>query len=190
MQVQNLLVVDLQPAYAGASQGSTISTGLMRAVLAQIEAMPSSAKVAALYVNEELSGDTLDTVQEFWLEHGASDALLARVLWVEKSYSFLRGWMDNGVAPAEIEAVVRSLRSQGKWDSRDLPQQQLEALAPAGAELCDAVFRDEGVESLLAQMLGQPWQTCGGARDECLLEVEIALNSAGVLFERLYHLTY
>lgn len=189
-QTTGLLVVDLQPAYAKSSNYSSISAGLMQQVLAHIETMPDEAPVLALHVNEDLSGDTLADVQDFWLERGADDSVIDRIRWSEKSYAFLRGWMDNGIADEDIVATVREMRRQGVWDSRAVCGEELQQLSRRGDQLIDPLFRDEDVERLLTSMRGRHWNTCGGGRDECLLEVELVLRSADLRFERLNHLTY
>ena len=190
--ISGLLVVDLQPAYARPSAGSTISSHLMRNTLAHISALAEDTPVTVLYVCEELSGDTLLDVHDFWLEHGADEALLQRLNWVEKPYGFLRGWMDNGIDEDDICAVLQELRKRSCWDSRDLDDDTLERLSPDGFALDSPLFRDDAVDKLLADALrtGGAWETCGGGQGECLQEVELVLQSGGVPFERLHHLTY
>ena len=186
-----LLVVDLQPAYSRSTgQNSHISRNLMQSVLRHIAGLPADAPLLALYVNEELSGDTFEDVQAFWAERGASDELLERIQWTDKSYAFLRGWMDNGIDQDELCSVLRVLRARNVWDSRNLTIEDIEVHSEKGAELCDPLFRDHDVEAMLPKLTGRDWATCGGARDECLLEVELVLQSADTVFERLHYLTY
>jgi hypothetical protein len=192
MNIENagLLVVDLQPAYSRTDYGSSISAKLMDAVIAHIRELPQDCPVLVLHVNEELSGDTLEDVHEFWLRHGADIELIERCTWAEKSYAFARGWMDNGVNEEEIVQTMAALRRQGRHDSRDMRRDELAELSDRGAELFDPLFLDYDVEALLPRMRGQPWKTCGGGRDECLAEVELVLRSAKIVFERLDALTY
>lgn len=190
--ISGLLVVDLQPAYARPSAGSSISSHLMRNTLAHIASLDDETPVTVLYVCEELSGDTLLDVHEFWREHGADDELIERLNWVEKPFGFLRGWMDNGIDEDDICAVLQELRKRGSWDSRDLPEDTLEKLSSDGFALSSPLFRDEAVDNLLAnaRRAGGHWETCGGGQNECLQEVELVFQSGGVPFERLHHLTY
>lgn len=193
MQSKNpgLLVIDLQPAYARADQACNhITPWLMSRVIEHIRLLPADAPVNAMFVNEELSGDTLPDIQAFWLEHGADDALIERMDWSEKSYAFLRGWMDNGIDEDDIAATLREMRRRSVWDSRDFAPEELAHICPSGSELCDPLLRDQDVETLLQRLRGTNWSTCGGGRDECLKEVELVLRSADIRFERLDHLTY
>jgi hypothetical protein len=190
-----VLVVDLQPAYARPSAGSSISPHLMRHTLAHIAALPGDAPVTVLYVCEELSGDSLQDVHDFWMRHGADEALIDRIDWVEKPYGFLRGWMDNGVDEDDICAVLQELRRPGPLGFARL------ARVPAGRagarRPCPGrplLLRDEAVDALMGAMRRTSgtgtWATCGGGAGECLQEVELVLQSGGVPFERLHHLTY
>ncbi len=184
-----VLVIDLQPAYA-LSSTSSISRYLMRDVLAFLQAQPEDVRIVVVYVNEELSGDTQEDVRGFWAEHGASNELLERCDWVEKSYAFARGWMDNGVSHDDIVEVLRRMRSLRLTDSRDFEAGQLEALSAEGSALLDPLFLEPDLEQLLPRLRERSWQTCGGGRDECLREVELVLQSANVSYERLDTLTY
>ncbi len=182
-----VLLVDLQPGYGGG-----IGRYLMRDVLVELSRLPESVPLYAFYVNEELSGDTLESVQDFWREHGADESLIERIDWREKSYAFFRGWMDNGVASDDIVAVARALRERSLWDSREADEALLTSLSERGAELCDPLWRDENVERLCEELtrLHGPLLTAGGGREECLAEVELALDAWNVPFERQNHLTY
>lgn len=190
-QTPGLLVIDLQPAYARADNGCNhITPRLMCRVIEHIRSLPPDTPIHVLFVNEELSADTLPDVQSFWREHGADEALLERLSWHEKPYAFLRGWMDNGIDEDDIVSTLQGMRRLAAWDSRDLSPETLEQLCESGSQLIDPLLRDHDVESLLPALAGRDWTTCGGGRDECLLEVELVLRSADIRFERLDHLTY
>jgi hypothetical protein len=184
-----VLIVDLQPAYA---RHGALSAHLMHEVIKHLEATPKALPLLALFVNEELSGDTEDCVKMFWQEHGASDELLQRIHWAEKPYAFLRGWMDQGVTAEEIVCVLQHMHGRGVWDSRDLSIEELEPLCSTGASRDSPLFRDRDVEAVAQRMTRHDgcWNTCGGGRDECLAETELVLQACGVEFERLSHLTY
>lgn len=160
----------------------------MSQVVEHLEALPESLPVIALFVNEELSGDKESDVVCFWQEQGASDELLQRITWREKSYAFLRGWTDQGVPEDDIVRVMRHLRALGLGDSRDLFARQLETLSPAGAALDSPLFLDHDVEDV-ARHPGI-WHTCGGGRDECLAEMHLVLQAHGVPYQQLDRLTY
>lgn len=185
--VAGLLVVDLQPAYAQA-----IGNTLVSQVARRLAELPEDVPVCALYVNEELSGDTREDVLEFWLQHDVPTPLLDRIRWIEKPYAFLRGWMDNGVPEGEIVTALAAMRSLECWDSRNLPLDVLQSLSPSGAQLYDPLLRAEELEDLAAilRMREGCWLTAGGGRDECLAEVELVLRSHDIAFLREDTLTY
>ena len=182
-----VLVVDLQPAYTEA-----IAPSLLRQTFAYLQSLPEDLPLVAFWVNNELSGDTEESVRNYWYESGASEELLERIEFREKPYAFLRGWMDQGVPHDAMRAVLKALRDKNIWDSRQLDADTLQSLSEDGSQLADPLFREETVEDVAALMrrYERPWATCGGGRDECLLEVELALSSADVSFERIQYLTY
>lgn len=183
---EGLLLVDLQPAYLGRG-----SCGLMQRVFDHIASLPADTPLIAMYVHEELSGDFLEDVQDFWRRQGASDELVERIQWVEKDYAFLRGWMDNGVDDETIITVLQKMQCLRKTDSRDLEEPLLEELAPHRPQY-DPLIMSEYVFDAVRDMRGTAshWYTCGGGLEACLKEVELVLEAEKLDYSQLSHLTY
>lgn len=177
------LVVDIQPAFAHA-----FTDKLVEEVLATMRAVPDGEPIVVLSVNEECSGDTPESVLDFWVEKGMDEALRERVTFLEKDFGFFRGWMGN-TDDFEIVNVARALRSRRVWDSRELPEELLEELAPTAYLGVDCLFLPHELES--SPILRQhAWEVCGGGRNECLKEVELWMTSANISHQRIDHLTY
>lgn len=187
---KGVLVVDLQPAFAKYHQAGYASSKLVRDTITMLKALDQSVPVVVLYVDEELSGDTLGSIQEFWEDHGADEELVSRIRWVEKTYAFLRGWMDNEIPDEEIHATLKALREKQEWDSRLLDEDHLARIAPSGSKLCSPLFREYPLEELFPALRGSPLLTCGGGKDACLREVELVLESFDIEYSRIPELIY
>lgn len=179
-----LLVVDVQPAYA-----NWMSPRLPTNILAHLRSNPRQP-VMFISVNEELSGDTESDIQEFWADHGLDEDLASGIRFEFKSYAFLRGWMDNGVADDEIVETCRALRQGGIYDSRDIPAETLTELSAEGAELADPLILPYELEILRCFQPGMTLDICGGGRNECLKEMELWLASLDIRCNRIEHLVY
>jgi hypothetical protein len=185
MKHQDLVVVDVQPCYR-----DSVASNMLRALVAEIQGrLAAGGTVWMLYNNEELSGDRIEFIHEFWLGNGLTEDDIESCRWVEKTYAFLRGWMDCGVASDEIVGALKELHRLRVGDSRDLDETFLQGLSPEGAHLGNPLFDSPELQDSGLGLLQQV-ETCGGGRDECLAEVELWLSSRGVCAERLHHLTY
>ena len=179
-----LMVVDVQPGYS-----SAIMPWMPGAILQAMRQTDEDVPILIVSVNEELTGDTPASIEMFWQDHGMDDELFSRVTFLEKPYAFFRGWMDNGVDEDEIVATVQTLRKHRVGDSRNLDSSLLAEIAPHGHTLASPLYLPWELEEQRAYR--QPaWRLCGGARDECLKEVELWLASMCIGFERLDHLVY
>jgi hypothetical protein len=179
-----MLVIDIQPAYAG-----SFGRWFTRDVLERMREVPEDQPIVVVSVNAELSGDDAESISQFWRTQGMDDELFERVAFLEKSYAFFRGWMDNGVPPDEIIQVAREMRRQRKYDSRDICENMHSELSTTGFDLADPLFLPWEMEKE-SRYRQQSWNICGGGRDECLLEVEIWLESCSIEYSRMEHLTY
>lgn len=179
-----LLVVDVQPAYF-----SGMSPRLPGQILSHLADNPSQL-VVFLSVNEELSGDTEESIQEFWADHGLDEDLASRIRFETKPYAFLRSWMDQGVDEDEIVETCRALRRAGLNDSRELPTDALEGLSCEGTALGDPLILPKELDDIRFFRTGMQLDICGGGRYECLKEMELWLAARDITCERLEHLVY
>jgi len=179
-----IIVVDVQPSCDRACRS------LLSELLDYLPSLEAGTSIILLKINEELSGDTLHSFEDYWREAGATDDFLGRVKVIEKSYAFFRGWMDEGVAGDEIAETARVLRRVQKNDSRSLDIATLSDLSEQGAALCDPLFLPDELEMHRQLFVNREWMTCGGGMNECLQEFEIWLDSLDVAYERIGGLCY
>jgi len=180
-----LVVCDVQPAYA---EGWDRLDDLM--ALTSGHDGPVTMLVNA--EEHQLTSDMVGDCMAFWSGHGMSGAALDALRVVDKGYAWLRGWMDNGADEDAIVRVLRRMRADGAWDSRDLdPEVLREAVGGDGwrdwmedEPLALGWIDEATVRSMDGCLL------CGGHREECLREVELLLRAYGVRYELLEEFVY
>lgn len=179
-----LVVVDVQPSYCGAWPR-------LRPLMARASEHEGPL---LLLVNAEDAGTTTDTVdgcREFWLEYGLDEEVLDRARVVDKGYGYLRAWMDLGADEEVIVAALRLMLERGVRDSRDLDPDELRE---AVGDDWQSYMADEPLslgwidDRTLGLMHGA--LICGGARSECLREVEILLRAHRIDYEILDEFVY
>lgn len=174
-----LLVIDVQPEYHASCKH------VAEAVAKRIN--NSRKPVTVFWVGEDYSSDTCDEVRTYLESYGASPTRLAQAKFIEKSYGFFRGWMDNGVAEDIIVQVGQELMRTGKHSSNQLDLEML--LGDEHEDLpCDTLHLPHFDERGLAHF--KHFDVCGGGRDECLAEIELYLRMTGIGATRLEHLIY
>jgi hypothetical protein len=173
-----------------------------------------------MFVNAESMGQTGDTVQsivQYWddtvcpeeerytyddeYQDYVENPDCPTVNWdrfqiVDKGYGYLRSWMDRGIEPSTIIATIRELYQQKKSDSSELefppfnqrtPQQSL--IMGAMQELGgDSLTVDWTSIAQLKRFSGA--YIVGGARDQCLREVELLMNAFNIRYKRIDSLVY
>lgn len=176
----------MQPSCASDFSGTYLLKNLVAEIKVRLKA---KGQVYLVYIQEDLSGNSLAELHEFWEMHGLSESALNKCQFVEKRYAELRGWMDNGIDEDEIVSTVQELRACKVWDSRNLPDGRLEELSEDGSQLLSPLFLSYELEtSPLAKLA--TIDICGGGRDFCLREVELWLESRGAQYNRVEHLVY
>ncbi len=172
-----LLVVDVQPAYAGSCDA--VAKKVARRINNTVK------PVTILWVGEGLTNDSEESVREYLHENGARPGRLAQATFIEKDYGFFRGWMDQGVHHDDIVKVGTQLFQQRLCSSEDL---DLDALfegetpwLPSSDHLVAPAFDARRLLML------DSFETCGGGSDECLAEMELWLQMRGKPYERLHH---
>jgi len=181
----NILVVDVQPAY----------NKFCRFVAPKICNLlnSQSGKMVAMFNDEEMTGDTLDDVYNYYVEYGLNPELIeeGKIKFVEKQYAFLRGWMDNGVSDHNIILGIRAMVTHGVNDSRDLdfrvvfPEDEFEDLE----SMADNIYLPDYIDIAFLRNLS-PFYMCGGGREECLREIELICNAMNIRYKRMNNLIY
>lgn len=177
----NVVVVDVQPAYHATWYAQKIITFLEK----------QKGDIVAFYNSEEFSNDTHDEVVIFWEENGATNELLERITWSEKSYGFLRSWMDEGVSDRIIIKVIRYMVTNNLNDSRDI--EDLQELI--GTNNYNSWMEDDPIyvpnEVSLAKLKSlSPFYLCGGSRSECLREIQLLCNAFNIKHKTIDSLIY
>ena len=189
-----VIVVDVQPEYSGMNDGdeNSVFTEIINFVNQQTGPV-------LMFVNAEdqgLSGDTVQSIREYWDDSGFSPENWRRVQIADKGYGYLRSWMDSGIEPATIIATIRELYQQRKTDSRELqfpasnrrtPQQSL--IMGAMQEMEDDPISVNWTSIAQLKRFSGAY-IVGGARDQCLREVELLMNAFNIRYKRIDSLVY
>jgi len=189
-----VIVVDVQPEYSGMNDGdeNSVFTEIINFVNQQTGPV-------LMFVNAEdqgLSGDTIQSIKEYWDDSGFAPENWRRVQIADKGYGYLRSWMDHGIEPATIIATIRELYQQKKTDSRELqfpasnrrtPQQSL--IMGAMQEMEDDPISVNWTSIAQLKRFSGAY-IVGGARDQCLREVELLMNAFNIRYKRIDSLIY
>ena len=202
-----IIVVDVQPEYSGMMDGdeNSVFTEIINFVNQQTGPV-------LMFVNAEdqgLTGDTINDIQTYWEETVGFDDdeydnnpnYTGPINWnrfeiVDKGYGYLRSWMDYGIEPATIIATIRELYAQKKSDSRELqfpasnrrtPQQSL--IMGVMQEMNDEPLTVNWTSVAQLKRFSGAYMV-GGARDQCLREVELLMNAFNIRYKRIDSLVY
>lgn len=189
-----VIVVDVQPEYSGMNDGdeNSVFTDIINFVNQQTGPV-------LMFVNAEdqgLSGDTIQSIKEYWDDSGFAPENWRRVQIADKGYGYLRSWMDHGIEPAVIIATIRELYQQRKSDSRALQFPPFNKRTPQQSLIMGAMqeMKDDPISvnwtsiAQLKRFTGA--YIVGGARDQCLREVELLMNAFNIRYKRIDSLVY
>ena len=189
-----VIVVDVQPEYSGMNDGdeNSVFTDIINFVNQQTGPV-------LMFVNAEdqgLSGDTIQSIKEYWDDSGFAPENWRRVQIADKGYGYLRSWMDHGIEPAVIIATIRELYQQRESDSRALQFPPFNKRTPQQSLIMGAMqeMKDDPISvnwtsiAQLKRFTGA--YIVGGARDQCLREVELLMNAFNIRYKRIDSLVY
>lgn len=189
---RHLVVVDVQPEYQD-------GFGRMGGELAQFinENMHKLDRISFLYNGADTLGMIeLHDYQNWWYEQGLEEEIAFDAHYYDKGYAFFRYCMDEGIDEDQITNLVRYMIAENVNDSRDL-----------GEEFWDGFvdkFGDEDIRELVEFSDDCLWipdlmdelrnygniVICGGGVNQCLKEVEIALDALDKPYSTLSQFTY
>ena len=194
---RSCIVVDVQPEYCGIYDGdeSPVCVDIINFVNKQTGPI-------LMLVNAEDQGLTRDTIKDikvYWEDSGFDPSNWSRVEIVDKGYGYFRSWMDSGIDPSVIIKIIREMYSQRVTDSRDLFQKiynhsyedlmtQLIGQTPTSTQLYDPIIVEWTSVAQLKKFNGS--YIVGGARNECLREVELLMNAFNIKYKRIDSLVY
>lgn len=185
----NLLVVDVQPAYDR-------WCGKVAPGITNLLNRHTGGKYC-LYNAEGLTDDSKESVAMYLSENGMTEEAIDGTEFIEKGYGFFRSWMDQDVPERIIIKTIRAMVQNRVHDSRDLDVNKV--LTPyeqeRGLKLWKVDWDQEGIYmpdfmsiALLKKM--SPFLMCGGARDQCLREIELLCNAFNIKYKRIDALIY
>ena len=202
-----LIVVDIQPAYYPVSHkvlrgGGYLSLTYVRAARNIIDFINTRADRVLAYFNGSDSGleDTIKDVQDHYLEMGLDPNKLDTINFQEKSYAFLRPWIDDEVPLRIIIAAVRYMVQNRMYSALDIPEDVLREIIRSSTkypatttrwkhheydeverilELDPIVIPDIDL-SLLKQFSNA--YISGGGQHECLKEITIMMNAFNIKY--------
>ena len=195
----SLVVVDVQPEYE-------------HGVPFDIEDMLRSAsddysRVLFLYNGSSLGMTSEDALRDFYYEKlerhflpGENDVfnemweeLMSKSTFFDKGYGFFRDVMDSDICfdYNSIVKIVKYMIDNYVPDIRDLHEEDIEAIGVSELlfeDLEDYGFWIPELEEILPKWNGS--DIAGGARNECLAEVEILGDAQGLRFNQVDQFIY
>ncbi len=140
------------------------------------------------------NGEDMDFPNEseyiHWLNKiGVKDYVLESAIFFEKNYAFFRYPMDEGIEEYSIVNLVKFMHDNNIRDSRELDKELwIKFIEEYGNEdirelielADDSIFIPELMDFLKNY---NNIVICGGGKDQCLKEVEIALKALGKPYE-------
>jgi len=196
---KSLIVVDIQPAYYPVSHkvlrgGGYLSRTYVQAANNIIHFINTRADRVLAYFNGSDSGveDTIKDVQDHYLEMGLDPNKLDTINFQEKSYAFLRDWMDE-VPLRIIIAVIRYMVQHRLSHSLEIPEDVLREIIGSSTkypaheynELSRILSLDPivipDIDLSLLQQFSNAYIS-GGARHECLKEITIMMNAFNIKY--------
>lgn len=189
---RHLIVVDVQPEYAswmGGMQGK-----LFEYINTHIDELSG---LTFLYNGEDTMGMVSESDYRWWLvENGLDEDIAYEVALYDKGYAFFRNCMDRGGDDEELVNLVRFMRSNNINDSRELDEEFWgDFIEQYGSENIRELMEDsedcinipdlmDVLERLNNIVL------VGGGVNECLKEVELALDALDKNYETWDKYTY
>ncbi len=189
---KHFVVVDIQPEYQD-------SFGGMGEDIAQfINENYQHMNGLTFFYN---GADTLGMIDEasyqhWWLEMGLDEEILYSATFYDKGYAFFRYCMDEGIDEDQIVHLVQYMIEKGVHDSRELGEEFWKGfIGRYGSEDIRELmeFSDDclWIPDLMDELKGYSnIVICGGGINECLKEVEIALDALEKPYQTYSEFTY
>ena len=164
----NLIVVDIQPMYWNWFPKPQCN------FLSQLSKAIDTASQVFWYFNgsDIGSNDTDSCVMDMIVEY---EPQWDKIEFIEKSYGFLRDWMDRGDDSYEIVETLKLLRKNKLSDSREL----------------DDYCHDDPIwipEIKIPEI--EFAHICGGCDQQCLAEMELLLEAYNIKTKRLPRIVF
>jgi hypothetical protein len=190
---KHLVVVDIQPEYASYFGGSF----LREFINFLNENYETLAALTFLYNGADTLGMISENDYKFWwIENGLDENIIDSVTFYDKGYAFFRYCMDEGIDEEQIVNLVKYMVEKDVNDSRELDEdfwnefvdrfgnQDIRDLLETSDDMINIPDLMDFLRNYRGIIL------CGGGINECLKEVEIALQALNKPFNVLTKFTY
>ncbi len=185
----NLIVVDVQPEYEG---NTPFDIGDL------LRAAAGYNHVLFLYNGPDLGMIDEGSLKNYYLEkldwdEEAFNDLMSGASFFDKGYGFFRDVMDSSICfpRQDIIKIVKYMIDNDHRDIRDLREEDIDTLGISDLlydDLEDYGFYVPDLEEELPRWSGS--DIAGGARNECLAEVEILGSALGLSFNQVNDFIY
>ncbi len=189
---KHLVVVDIQPEYMSGFKGF-----LYDFVDFLNHNYENMATLTFLYNGY----DTLGMISEndykwWWIENGVEEHIIENAIFYDKGYAFFRYCMDSSIDEDQIINLIKYMMENNVNDSRDLDKDFWNGFIDNyGNEDIRQLLEFSGdainipdLMDFLSDYTGIV--LCGGGINECLKEVEIALDALGKPYNLLTKYIY
>lgn len=189
---RHLVVVDVQPEYAPYMGGMQYK--LFDYINQHIDEL---AGLTFLYNGYDTLGMVSEGEYRNWLvENGLDEDIAYEATLYDKGYAFFRNCMDRGGDDEELVNLVKFMRDNNINDSRELDEDFWEAFVDEyGSENIRELMEDSEDCINIPDLMDfidrlNNIVLVGGGINECLKEVELALDALGKNYETWFKYTY
>ena len=183
-----IILVDFQPVYLGGGYGH--DEALSNTVDSLNKMNPTD--ILVFYNGEDVGiEDTADEVRVMYIEAGLDEDIASRMEMREKSYAWLRNFMDEGMDASIIIAIIRYMVMNRINDSRDIEPETMtqiigednykewEHLIEGGDMISIPDIAINELKSLSGALIG------GGGKHECLKEIQLLMNAFNIKYKQV-----
>lgn len=189
---RHLVVVDVQPEYAPYMDGMQYK--LFQYINQHIDEL---AGLTFLYNGYDTLGMVSEGEYRNWLvENGLDEDIAYEATLYDKGYAFFRNCMDRGGDDEELVNLVKFMRDNNINDSRELDEDFWKAfIEKYGSENIRELMEDSEDCINIPDLMDfidrfNNIVLVGGGINECLKEVELALDALGKNYETWFKYTY
>ena len=189
---KHLVVVDIQPEYISGFKG------FLNEFINFLNKDITKLSNLTFFYN---GYDTLGMISEndykwWWIENGLDEDIVNNAIFYDKGYAFFRYCMDTNIDHEATSRLVKFMIYKGVNDSRDLDKKFWnEYVKKYGDKDIRELLEFSGdainIPDLMDELKGyNNIILCGGGINECLKEVEIALDALDKPYNVLTKFTY
>jgi hypothetical protein len=171
-QRDKVILIDFQPSYAKTTNYNRALSNVINYINKR------DVEVLCLFNGDGFTEDSRDDVIDHFIENGLIEDKIDSFDIHEKTYAFLRSWMDKGVDNNTIIKVLRYMLINHINSSDDIEDDKLEELIDGEYDIDDLkrdsiYFIDLPIAKLKTFSNGL---IGGGVRSECFAEIQLVLS--------------